>query len=374
MNQFVRSLALTVLALFPLTLLHGQMTKVQVTWPMAFDTNWVQVNVPYAFKYYREFKPFANGKPGGYLRDYYQNGALQMEGTLSEAIEPGTEAELKRQGICVWYYPNGKVQTIASFSNNLLNGRRTAYFLNGNKSEDGDFKDGKANGKHGTYYESGKPKTLGDYEQGILLGSLLNEWDANGKKSVCYVERFAFLNTNYGYKTGDFGTYSVSFSPNVGFGISNKKEQFIAFKLDKPSSLTGVPYSFECTIASGGGNNAVEYGFAYEYSDLDNYKFFMIKDQSVFSVGEVKAGVTTYEINSGYTKALKIAKTFGAFVYDNINTIAIALQDGKLIFTVNGEVVHTNTKGYDSQKPYGLLLGPGIFSATYKSFVFKAYE
>ncbi len=371
MNQFIRSLALTFLLFFSITYLFGQMTAVQSTWPMAYDTNWVQVNVPYAFKYYRDFKPFNSGKPGGYVRDYYQNGALQMEGTLSEPLEPGDNSELKREGVFTWYYPTGKIQTISLFNDNKLHGRRTTYYLNGNKMEDGEYVDGKAEGLHQMYYENGLPKLLGKYTQGVLLGNLMNQWDENGIKLNCYIESFITIKNLYKWELGDFANYTASLQAGTGFTVKNKDNLSICHFLWKPVDLEGDRYSYEAVVASNGGDNTIAYGIAFEFKDWKNYRYFLINDNGQFTVGEMLNGVTKDVMKNVSNPAIFKTKEFGSFVYDNQNTLSIIVKDNKTIFTINNQAVYTAPTAYGWANNHGFFIGPGTKSVTLKSFTWK---
>ncbi|ALI98919.1 hypothetical protein DC20_07925 [Rufibacter tibetensis] len=75
-----------------------------------FDQDWEQTNLKEDIKYARILKRTVDGKPFGTVRDYYYpSWKKQWEGKLlSEDPDVPT-------GLCTYWYPNGKVQSIATY-------------------------------------------------------------------------------------------------------------------------------------------------------------------------------------------------------------------------------------------------------------------
>ena len=78
--------------------------------------------------------------------NYYDNGALYMEGDMKDGL---------REGEWVSYFLDGKVQSTGFFEKDLRTGKSLVYHENGNLWMDGYYKDGKQVGLWIYYDEQG---------------------------------------------------------------------------------------------------------------------------------------------------------------------------------------------------------------------------
>ena len=79
------------------------------------------------------------------------------------------------------FYPDGKLQSVGEFQNNLRNGVWRVWYQNGNIWSEGEFVEGKAEGFRRVYYENGRMRYSGQYKNDQKTG----EWtfyDENGNK------------------------------------------------------------------------------------------------------------------------------------------------------------------------------------------------
>lgn len=168
-----------------------------------YDKDWKVVNNESQSEYYSVTTFDENRKPVGITKGYYIAGELQFEGHHS-FIDLNDASKNVKEGLCIWYFKNGKKSSEANFSNgkanglvtwwydngsirsqvNYVNGKASGSYYrlhdNGNKEEEGNFIDGKLNGKVTRYNENGNKTGEGNYIDDKLIGSII-AYDENGK-------------------------------------------------------------------------------------------------------------------------------------------------------------------------------------------------
>ncbi|MBL4745034.1 MAG: hypothetical protein JKY08_01570 [Flavobacteriaceae bacterium] len=172
------------LVLTTFLMVNGLFAQGDTIW---FDSNWNTTDEENA-TYYR---PIPEKMSDGYwLVDYFNSGAVQMEGLSKELEKEVFEGEIK------WYFENGKIQQTIFYSEGVLNGTRKMYYKSGRlknqryyvmgvlkgdyiefydsgaKLEVGAYVNGEKSGKWRVFYEDGEVKASGMYEGGKKIG----EW------------------------------------------------------------------------------------------------------------------------------------------------------------------------------------------------------
>lgn len=105
----------------------------------------------------RVTKTYDNGQPAkvGYFdknnqcvheKDYYENGALFMEGDIKDNL---------REGEWVSYFQDGKIQSKGFFEKDVRTGMSLVYYENGNLWMEGNYREGKRVGQWIYYDEQG---------------------------------------------------------------------------------------------------------------------------------------------------------------------------------------------------------------------------
>jgi len=79
-----------------------------------------------------------------------------------------------------YYYPNGQLESIGNFKNDVLHGKCVWYYLNGVMKETGAYLHGLATGHWYTYDNEGKLLSIVLYDKGVKI----NEIKFNSKKDV----------------------------------------------------------------------------------------------------------------------------------------------------------------------------------------------
>ena len=108
----------------------------QGKWLYFFDKTWQETSNRREAYFYR-IVTYKDGKPQGFVKDYYISGELQMEALLIE------EEPTYHQGESRWYYQNGQIKSDAYFKDNQYHGRVTHYYEDGQLKAQTDYSRGK---------------------------------------------------------------------------------------------------------------------------------------------------------------------------------------------------------------------------------------
>lgn len=95
---------------------------------------------------------------------------IQNSQSLSPDKAKTIEFKPKSDGIKLYYYINGKIQSKGEIKNGMQEGYWEYWHSNGVKAREGDFKQGKANGRHRYWYDNGNPRGTGNWKDGEYHG------------------------------------------------------------------------------------------------------------------------------------------------------------------------------------------------------------
>lgn len=173
-----------------------------------FDDDWNVVKEKKKASYYREV-----GKQGDYylIKDYYIDGALQMEG-LASVITPGDEVF---EGKVVWYYPNGNVSGFTTYKNGVFFGESKLYDIEGRVLSDMNYKSfNDFDGKYYSYADEYNNNSIVEYRGGIIRKSLIFDKKLDGIRSeAIYDEEGNNIETKF---YGENGRYIGSYKKVKG--------------------------------------------------------------------------------------------------------------------------------------------------------------
>jgi membrane associated rhomboid family serine protease/antitoxin component YwqK of YwqJK toxin-antitoxin module len=164
-----------------------------------YDENWREIATSYNAKYYRVGVRDSLGRWQGNVRDYYENGDLQMRGRYINDLRDGVFVYYsnhhtyssagryeKENAVGKWktFHWNGKPETEVFYDPEYFmnyawdslgqaqvsggNGEYKTYYANGNLKEKGNYVQGKREGYWFGYHENGKP-----YYKELYKGSRL---------------------------------------------------------------------------------------------------------------------------------------------------------------------------------------------------------
>lgn len=96
-----------------------------------------------------------------FVRDFYDNGQVQMEAfysSFNKEIKEEYQCNYKtntKEGLFKQWYRNGHIEYTGNFKKGLRNGKATSWYMNGQKQSDETWKNGQLNGKTKYWLENG---------------------------------------------------------------------------------------------------------------------------------------------------------------------------------------------------------------------------
>lgn len=139
---------------------------------------------------------------------YWDDGVLKSELRYKDG---------KLDGVCRWYYRNGKPEMEVIYSMDKLNGEATRWYENGNLEEKSYYKDNQYDGVVQEYNVFGTMVKLSTYENGVLNG-LYYQWYDNGKQFMEgeYIDGMMHGSWLMYYQDGTIGSNAIY---NMGTGV-----------------------------------------------------------------------------------------------------------------------------------------------------------
>lgn len=139
---------------------------------------------------------------------YWDDGVLKSELRYKDG---------KLDGVCRWYYRNGKPEIEVTYSMDKLNGEATRWYENGNLEEKSYYKDNQYDGVVQEYNVFGTMVKLSTYENGVLNG-LYYQWYDNGKQFMEgeYIDGMMHGSWLMYYQDGTIGSNAIY---NMGTGV-----------------------------------------------------------------------------------------------------------------------------------------------------------
>lgn len=277
-----------------------------------FDKNGKSTSAVDAY-YYRV--PMDN--QGNYKSFYNNGGSVFFEGKINKA-DQNDESKNIYEGICKWYYKNGKNRMIRTFTNT-----------------------GKETGTSSYYYESGKIQKEIEYKDGLIENNRYTEYDESGERQRIFEEDF----TN---NANDWDLYVSSKSAAL---MINGSMELTSFTDEGTSRFISVPsdsreYVLEAEINTASLKDGSRAGIIYGFKDWQNFNYFFITNSS-FYVGTVYEGVSDPRADGMFCSSV-VAK--------GKNNLKILTNGSKMIFSVNGEVQLSS----ESVRNFGSNLGLAV--------------
>ena len=115
--------------------------------------------------------PFIGFGQTEYVKKYYENGQLKLEGKYIDG---------KKEGLWKQYYENGQLSREENYKENKLDGQSKYYYINGKIMEERNCKKGERDGLFKRYYENGQLEHIWEFKDGLSNGYTLF-FDENGQ-------------------------------------------------------------------------------------------------------------------------------------------------------------------------------------------------
>lgn len=290
-----------------LTALLVNITFGQAQEKIYYNSDWKVCNESKA-EYYRLISFDENGKPIGKVKDYYISGELQWEGYFSYVDKFDNSKDIN-EGLSIWYYKNGQ------------------------KSRESTYVNGKEEGLTTFWYESGKLKRSIEYKNGKIVNNGYIDCDEFGKCQNVFYENFGNKEIVNDWKLNKGENYNSYIIEGEGLLFENTSEDYIYKKtINIPLNLN-KDFSIETTINFKSGNQKNSHGLIWGVKDWDNYYYFFISANGYYRIGGETEGLKLEFTKWKYTSAIN--QTF------NRNNIKILRVKDKLLFAINGTLVHS---------------------------------
>jgi len=105
------------------------------------------------------------------IKEYYSENCIKAEGWLKDD---------KKEGLWLFYYPDGKKNREINYENGIENGIWRMWHENGNLYIEQNKINGKTKGLWKEYYENGKIKEIGEYLEDSYTPK--DYWDEEGNQ------------------------------------------------------------------------------------------------------------------------------------------------------------------------------------------------
>ncbi|MCX7743287.1 MAG: trypsin-like peptidase domain-containing protein [Flavobacteriales bacterium] len=285
-----------------------------------FDEHWKPVDSTKA-AYYRLITYDEKGNPQGVVRDFYITGEKQWEGRFSYIDKLGGGNDIE-EGMCTWYYKNGKMSSRGFFVNGKIDGTYKTWFESGARSSEVQYKNGVLHGLYINWYESGVLRNFAVYNQGNLVGNtslLCDEFNQSctrtftqnfskpeaslyGEKTKIKKDRYSDFSIDWSqylsyamYGESDNNMWpqtkdkqAVSKMTNYGYLIKTGKAdgfRLIHHPIDYSSS-----FDLDVSYFVGKGNLNSMHGFVWGYQDEKNYYYFRLSGHGSYVIGAMRNG------------------------------------------------------------------------------------
>ncbi|MET3036927.1 membrane-binding protein [Chryseobacterium sp. NRRL B-14859] len=191
-----------------------------------FDENWEKTTQD-KMEYYRE--TMAKGKLT-FVKDFYKDGTLQMEGLASDTT-PGSEVF---EGKVTWYTPEGKIMNYATYSNGKQVGPAQSYDAEGRLIEEMTYKaDGTFSGKMLSYKDPENEyyyNSITTYENSLPSKTIVYDEDIKGIRFETTLGKDSNYETKY---YGEKGKY-------IGSGSSDSSETLLVDYYYNPMRVSKI--------------------------------------------------------------------------------------------------------------------------------------
>jgi S1-C subfamily serine protease len=272
--------------------------------PPAYAQNLAEkVNFDKSGKYTTEAAAYYYRVPldgsGNYKSFYTNGGAVYFEGKLAKA-DNDDENKNKYEGVCKWYYKNGKQLALRTF--------------NASNQEDG---------VSTYYYESGKIQKEIEFKNGQIVNNRYKEFDESGVSNRIFVEEFSNNNNDWDlYISDKSASQLVKGSLELTSFTNEGTSRFISIPIESSD------YSIEAEINIASLKDGDKAGIIYGYKDWQNFHYFFIT-QGSFYIGTMYEGVSDVKSDGMFSSAV---------VKKSKNVLKVLTNNDRLIFSVNGEI------------------------------------
>lgn len=326
-----------------------------------YNSEWKVCNQSKA-EYYRLITLDENGKPIGKVKDYYISGKLQWEGYFSYVDKYDNSKDIN-EGLCIWYYENGKKSRESNMVKNLEEGLTTYWYENGGKAREIEYANGKTNGVWIDYYEDGNIRRKYEFSKGELKGMFFTDCDEFGTCQKMFYENFSNNeNINDWALVSNNKDFETSIIKEKGFLMESKTDNGFRQTIRIPLNLEN-DFSIETIMNFKSGSKNSGQGLMWGFKDWDNYYYFYISANGYYIIGAKTEGIN-----------LEFAKwTESKVINQNYerNLIKVLRVKDKMYFSINSTVVHSEDFYSFKGNEIGFSISSGKKEVLFENLIVK---
>lgn len=261
----------------------------------------------------------------GNYKSFYQNGgALFFEGKITKA-DRDDESKNKYDGLCKWYYKNGKNRMIRTFNSK-----------------------GQENGTSSYYFETGKIQKEIEYTDGSVVNNRYKEFDESGSAQRIFEEDFSNNNNDWDLYVG---SKSASQLYRGSLELTSFTDEGTSRYISVP--IESKEFIIEAEMNTASLKDGDRAGIIYGFKDWQNFHYFFITNSS-FYAGTVYEGVSDARAEGMFCSSV---------VANGKNNLKILTNGDKILFSVNGEIQLSSGKLRNFGSNVGVLVtGKSAFS------------
>lgn len=315
-----------------------------------FDENWQRCEAKRA-KYYRRIKYKSQNIPEGKIKDFYISGALHSEFECLYIDYYDQKMNFKVNE-AKWYFENGSIQGFCNYGDfNSLEGEYVLFYENGTKSLESTMAGGSKNGVEKQWYANGKIKSIALFTNGELDENKYIEYDENGLG--CLVQN-EFFQKNERRWTSNSKSSSSMVNEKGFVTIKVKNDDGSYFGYNHFDFDQNKDYSIEASFSKSSGKGLEGYGIIFGHKDNSNFYAYSISELGYYTIYGQVEGVKI-EIRDWF-KSSAINKPNGW------NQLKIFKFGEYMTFFINGEMVEKLKASYFRGNNCGFMaMGKGEF-------------
>jgi hypothetical protein len=307
-----------------------------------YNSDWHLCN-PDSAEYFRVVQIDSLGNLIGKTYDHYITGELQWEGRFYY-FDKEDDNKNKHEGLCTWYYKNGQKSRESTFIHDTIDGMTSYWHENGNIAKRVKYRMGEYDGIWASYFLNGKLSRLYLFSEGYQTSPFFIDCVSEKDYKKIFIEDFeSDKNYNWWPLIKDKPTLKMEILAEKGLHITNLSDTTYIQHIKLPTNGNDY-FKIESDIEVLNGKNQ-KYGLVWELKDTNNYHYFILKPNGMFSVGAVVEGIDiTYK---EWTKSEYIHKQKAS------NKLSIICKGGDVVWAINDHMVFRDIKRYKWGSGYG---------------------
>lgn len=264
------------------------------------------------------------------LKTTYTNGAIFFTGCISSSVYESAKNR-KYVGLCKWYYKNGNLKQVATYNAN-----------------------GEIDGTASSYHENGKLKSKVEYKNGIRVTKKMVFFEEDGNQYTLFKDDFKNNSNEWEVYRSEL---NEAYIEGEKFVLNSLSEQGTSRYINYPIKTPAYEIELDIAALDKKGNAPIR-GVIYNYSNWDNYTYFIVQGV-YFSIGRY--------VDGSHQKSADLLSTIRLDPKGK-NVLKIKNEYDQCSYYINGHLVHKTDPQTLKYDKIGMIVGgQGIARFNYLS-------